>query len=70
MLHLRQELDRKGISVKAFAAFLGVTEKTAQNKLAGRTEFTYPEAKKTKSDMFPEYDLEYLLSDVKKSELR
>ena len=48
MFHnLRTALQQKGISVKQYAEVLGIGEKTLQSKLAGRTDFTYPEFRKT-----------------------
>ena len=38
--NLRTALQQKGISTKQYAEVLGVEEKTAQNKLIGRTDFT------------------------------
>ncbi|WP_312071859.1 helix-turn-helix transcriptional regulator [Anaerotignum propionicum] len=60
MKNLRNELQKKNISIVAFASFLGVSEKTAQNKLNGVTDFTYPEAIKISSLLFPEYTMTYL----------
>ena len=62
MLNIRNVLLGKNISVKAFAAFLGVTEKTAYNKLMGITEFTYPEAEKILETLLPEYNARFLFS--------
>lgn len=61
--NLRDMLGTKNITIKSFAEFLNVSEKTAQNKLNGITSFTYPEAKKVKTFLFPEYDMEYLFKD-------
>ena len=65
MLHqnLKSRLEQKGVSMKAYAEFLGISEKSVQNKIRGRTSFTYPEARRTKSILFPEYELEYLFAD-------
>lgn len=60
MKNLRNELQKKNITIVAFASFLGVSEKTAQNKLNGVTDFTYPEAIKISTFLFPEYTLTYL----------
>lgn len=57
---LRRALDSKGISLKAYAAVLGVSEKTIWNKINEETPFTYPEVRKTKTELLPEYDSEYL----------
>lgn len=58
--NLRLLLASKNISIKKFADFLDVSEKTAQNKLNGATAFTYPEVCKIKEYLFPEYDLDYI----------
>ena len=40
--NLKTVLYQKGISLRQYAQFLGVSEKTIQNKLNGITDFTYP----------------------------
>ena len=67
LVNLKKVLDSKGISLRAYAAVLGVTEKTAWNKVYGKTDFTYAEAVKTKTELFPEYDLEYLFASTEAS---
>ncbi len=62
-INLRNALYQKGITVKQYAEFLGVGEKTIQNKMKGVTEFTYPEFKKTCSLLLPEYNADYLFSE-------
>ena len=58
MFHnLRMALRQKGISVKQYAEVLGIGEKTVQNKLTGKTDFTYPEFRKTCTLLF-EYNAE------------
>lgn len=59
--NLRMALHRKGISVKQYAEILGVGEKTVQNKLVGKTDFTYPEFRKTCALLF-EYNADYLFA--------
>lgn len=59
--NLRMALHRKGISVKQYAEILGVREKTVQNKLVGKTDFTYPEFRKTCALLF-EYNADYLFA--------
>ena len=61
--NLRNALYQKGITVKQYAEFLGVGEKTIQNKMKGVTEFTYPEFKKTCSLLLPEYNADYLFAE-------
>lgn len=60
--NLKTELRKKGISIKLYAEFLGVSEKTAQNKINGITDFSYPEFKKTCVMLFPEYNPDYLFA--------
>lgn len=61
--NLRNVLYQKGISVKQYAEFLGVSEKTVQNKLQGVTAFSYPEFKRTCSLLLPEYNADYLFTE-------
>lgn len=60
--NLRTVLYHKRISIREYANFLGVTEKTAQNKLKGITDFTYSEFKKTCSTLLPEYNADFLFA--------
>lgn len=62
LANLKKALDMKGISVKAYAAVLGVSEKTVWNKLNEETVITLPEAQTTKTELFPEYDFDYLFA--------
>lgn len=64
LANLKKALDNKGITLRAYAAVLGVSEKTAWNKIREETPITYPEARKTKKELFPEYDSEYLFESV------
>lgn len=61
--NLRTALFQKGISLKQYAEFLGVSEKTIQNKMKGVTDFTYPEFKMTCSLLLPEYNADYLFTE-------
>jgi plasmid maintenance system antidote protein VapI len=65
-VNLRKLLRDKGISLKAFAELLEITEKSAQNKLFGATDFTLKEAKKIMT-LFMEYNMEYLFSVSEKA---
>lgn len=64
--NLKKILDDKGITVKAYAEFLGVSEKTAHNKIQGKTEFLFSEVIKTCTFICPEYRMEYVFA-VEKS---
>lgn len=61
--NLKNVLYQKNITIKQYAEFLGVSEKTAQNKLQGITAFTYPEFKKTCTLLLPEYNADYLFGE-------
>jgi len=58
--NLYAELKRKGISFKAVATLLGITEKTLQNKMNGVTEFTLSEILLISENLLPEFELRYL----------
>lgn len=60
--NLKKILDDKGITVKAYAEFLGISEKTARNKLQGKTEFLFSEVLKTCTFICPEYRMEYVFA--------
>lgn len=60
--NLRIALQQKGVSIKQYAEILGVGEKTVQNKLKGKTDFTYPEFRKT-CTLFFEYNADYLFAE-------
>ena len=64
--NLKKALDAKDITINAYAAVLGVSEKTVWNKINEETPFTYPEASTTKSELLPEYDMDYLFRPTKK----
>lgn len=61
-VNLRIALRKKGISLKKYAEFLGVGERTVQNKLKGSTDFTYLEFKKT-CTLLTEYNADYLFAE-------
>lgn len=60
--NLKRALDDKNISFKAYAAVLGTSEKTVWNKINEETTFSYPEVRKTKTELLPEYDTDYLFA--------
>lgn len=73
--NLAKILADKKITMKAYAEFLNVSEKTVQNKIYGRTEFTLGEAVKTCSFICPEYKLDFAFekseeSAVEETEIR
>lgn len=60
LANLKKALESKGISMKAYAKVLGISQKTLWNKINEETAFTYPEVRKTKSELLSEYDSDYL----------
>lgn len=62
LANLKKALESKGITLRAYAAVIGVSEKTAWNKINEETPITYQEARTTKRELFPEYDEEYLFA--------
>lgn len=65
MFHnLNAELARREVTTKQLAEYLGVSCKTANNKLAGRTEFTLSEIKKITA-LIPGVSIDYLFSTDK-----
>ena len=63
VLNLKKELAEKGISYTVVASLLGVSDKTAWNKVNGECEFTVSEALKVKQNLFPEFEISYLFSN-------
>ena len=58
--NLKKALYSKNITLKGYASFLGVSEKTIMNKINEETPFTYPEVFKTRRELLPEYDTDFL----------
>ena len=67
-INLKKALEGKNISMKSFAAIIGVSEKSAQNKIYGRTEFTLSEVETTLR-LFPEFTLKFLFQKDEKEEV-
>ena len=63
--NLKTGLDQKGITVRVLAGVLGVTERTAWNKLNEETEITFQEAMKVSEELFPEYKMKFLFASDK-----
>lgn len=58
--NLKNLLTQKKISIKDYAEFLNVSEKTARNKIDGVTDFYFKEYKKTCKLLFPEYNEDFI----------
>lgn len=65
--NLQDLLRKKSISIKDFSLLLGVSEKTAYNKLQGATDSTLSEVKKINKCLFPEYDFDYVFDITSES---
>lgn len=59
LANLEKALREKNITNRAFANYMGFTEKTLRNKLGEVTPFTYPEVRKA-GELLSEYRIEYL----------
>lgn len=66
--NLRIALATKNISIVQYAQILGIGEKTAHNKISGKTDFTYPEFKKT-CTLLGEYNADYLFTETPAAQL-
>ncbi len=66
--NLKTALEQKKITVKTLAVVLGVSEKTAWNKINEETELSYKEAMKISTGILPEYKLEYLFASDEKGD--
>lgn len=59
-------LRAKSISNKQLATVLGISEKSVDNKISGRTDFTLPEFQKT-CILLKEYDGSWLFEKSKEA---
>lgn len=60
--NLREVLRAENITIKTYSEFLGVSEKTVNNKINQETEFTLPEFQKTCNFLLPKYSPSYLFA--------
>lgn len=63
---LKRLLSERHITIASYAKILGISEKTARNKLNGETEFTLSEILAT-MDLFPEYTINYVFKKDERS---
>lgn len=57
--NLENALHNEGITQRQFAEAIGVSEKTAYNKLKGRSTISIPESKKIRV-LLPKYNADWL----------
>lgn len=60
--NLCNELKRKNITQKVVADLIKTTEKTANNKVLGKTDFTISEAFLIHRNLLPEFDMDYIFA--------
>ena len=60
--NLDRAIKNKGITLKSYASILGISEKSAWNKVNEVTDLTYKEARITKENLFPEFDSNWLFT--------
>ncbi len=58
--NLRAEMVRRNISAKDIAKVLGIGDRAARDRLAGRVQFSIDEALAVRNNFFPELDIDYL----------
>ncbi|HIU09816.1 MAG TPA: DNA-binding protein [Candidatus Avidehalobacter gallistercoris] len=61
---IKSAMEAKRIGIDVIAAVLGIHRNSASNKVNGVTQFTVEEAFKLKAELFPEYDSDYLYTDL------
>jgi len=62
MQNLIAEMARFGVTSADVSAAINCTEKTVQNKIAGRSQFSVREALEIRDTFFPNMKIEYLFS--------
>lgn len=62
MLKLKRVLDNSPMGLSGYAKLLDMANKTLYNKLAGASDFSYPEYQKLKA-LLPKYNIDYLLTE-------
>lgn len=61
---LAEEIARRGIKKKALAESIGVCNKALNNKMNGRSPFTWPEVKTIRHQFFPDMDPNILFAEA------
>lgn len=60
LIYLEHRMKQEKVSREDIRKLLGVSEKTVRNKLSGRTDLTWNEARKIRRTFFPADDYEKL----------
>ena len=61
------EMSKKGITIEALAAILGVHRNTIANKITGDGAFTFEQAMTIAEAVFPEYKPSYIFKREKQT---
>lgn len=61
---LAGEIAKRGIKKKAIAQSIGVCDKALNNKLTGRSPFTYSEARIINRTFFPDMQIDVLFQEA------
>ena len=64
---LANEIVRRGIKKRAIARSIGICDKTLNNKLSGKTSFTWPEVKAIRHQFFPDMEPDVLFQSADES---
>lgn len=62
--YLEYKMKVKNVSREAVQDLLKISEKTLRNKLSGRNDFTWSEAKSIRNTYFPEEDYDKLFENI------
>ena len=60
--NLLNALRKKRVSISSLARVMNASVESAMEKLVGVEDFSFPEARRVKKELLPEYDYEYLFS--------
>lgn len=63
--YLLYRMKCKGVSREQLRGLIGVTDKTMRNKISGRTDFTWGEAKAIRNAFFEDEKYEDLFENAK-----
>lgn len=66
--NLRGEMTRHGVRLSMVQNLLGVTEKTARDRVNGKSDFSVTEALKVRDAFFPGMTIGYLFAHADRKE--
>lgn len=62
--NLAGEIAKRGIKKKKIAESIGVCDKAFNNKMSGRSPFTWPEVRTIRHQFFPDMDPDVLFAEA------